>query len=185
MKSINVKRLSENLQGTDYIIGDLHGMYALLKNLLSHVNFNKEKDRLFSVGDLSDRGNEPVKCLSLLKETWFNSVLGNHDLALIKATDECLINKRPGNYCRFLNENGGDEFLNILLGENTKKIDELVELIEIARDLAYIIVVGEGEKRFNIVHSQLVEQNPYYGNLVFAVDEDIELACLTLFIIHL
>ena len=46
---------------------------------MSAVNFDPACDRILSVGDLIDRGQESFKCLQLLQEAWFFSVQGNHE----------------------------------------------------------------------------------------------------------
>ncbi len=56
-----------------------------MKKELRNVGFNPKKDRLFSVGDIIDRGPDSVKCLKLLDETWFHMVRGNHEQMLIEA----------------------------------------------------------------------------------------------------
>jgi len=52
---------------------------------LTYEGFNRDIDRLFSVGDLIDRGPESEKCLTLLREPWFFMVRGNHEDMLINA----------------------------------------------------------------------------------------------------
>jgi len=71
-----------NQTGTDYVVGDIHGCYSLLMKRLKEIGFNKSKDRLFSVGDLVDRGPESFNCLSLPYEPWFFAVRGNHELLM-------------------------------------------------------------------------------------------------------
>lgn len=68
-----------NIIGRDFIVGDLHGEYDLLMQKLQDLSFNRFRDRLFSVGDLVDRGPDSLKCLKLIKEDWFISVKGNHE----------------------------------------------------------------------------------------------------------
>jgi predicted phosphodiesterase len=51
-----IQRLSENLNGNDYVVGDIHGTFWKLEALLKEIGFNYDKDRLFSVGDMIDRG---------------------------------------------------------------------------------------------------------------------------------
>lgn len=72
-------RTKRNAHGRDIIIGDLHGMYDLLMDELGKINFNRKTDRLFSVGDLIDRGPDSLKCLKLIDEDWFYPVIGNHE----------------------------------------------------------------------------------------------------------
>ncbi|MTV47267.1 metallophosphoesterase, partial [Streptococcus pneumoniae] len=43
------------------------------------VGFDGEKDRLFSVGDLVDRGIESHLVCDWIANPWFHAVRGNHD----------------------------------------------------------------------------------------------------------
>ena len=74
-----------NLIGRDFVIGDIHGEYDQLMTCLNKIEFDKSKDRLFCVGDLIDRGPKSEKVLTLLKEDWIFSVLGNHEDMMIKS----------------------------------------------------------------------------------------------------
>lgn len=85
LNPIFVKEVPVNLEGRDFIVGDLHGCFDELAKLLSYVEFNPHQDRLFSTGDLIDRGPRSLDCLNLLKKKWFYPVLGNHeDIFLIR-----------------------------------------------------------------------------------------------------
>ena len=80
-----IKKLKNNTVGKDYFVGDIHGCYEQLMEALVKIKFNPDVDRLISVGDLVDRGPDSVKCLNLLKETWFHAVFGNHEDMMIKS----------------------------------------------------------------------------------------------------
>lgn len=69
-----------NTLGRDFVVGDLHGCYDLLMTALGCLNFDGSKDRLFSVGDLIDRGEKSAECLALLDEPWFFAIAGNHEI---------------------------------------------------------------------------------------------------------
>lgn len=69
-----------NTQGRDFFVGDIHGQYRLLMKALNNVAFDRGRDRLFSVGDLIDRGEQSLECLSLPFEPWFFGVRGNHEM---------------------------------------------------------------------------------------------------------
>ncbi len=77
--------IEQNIIGRDFVVGDIHGCYKLLMNCLKRVGFDPAKDRLFSVGDIIDRGPDSIKCLRLLQEPWFHMVRGNHEEMLINA----------------------------------------------------------------------------------------------------
>ena len=68
-----------------YVVGDIQGCFEPFLALLQKVRFNPDKDRLWSVGDLVNRGPENLETLR-----WFHAhrdnvtlVLGNHDLHLM------------------------------------------------------------------------------------------------------
>ena len=75
--------IPKNETGRDFIVGDIHGCFELLETTMRYHGFDKAKDRLFSVGDIIDRGPESEKCLSLLSESWFHMVMGNHEQMMI------------------------------------------------------------------------------------------------------
>lgn len=80
---VPLRRVEENPSGRDFVVGDVHGCVALLEQSLRSVEFDSHHDRLFSVGDLIDRGDGSVKLLEWLSEPWFFSCLGNHESILL------------------------------------------------------------------------------------------------------
>ena len=73
------KDIAINHEGQDFFVGDIHGEYDLLLATLAQCQFNFERDRLFSVGDIIDRGSDSMACLELLEMPWFFAVRGNHE----------------------------------------------------------------------------------------------------------
>ncbi|WP_440878445.1 metallophosphoesterase [Vibrio natriegens] len=74
-----------NTIGRDFFISDIHGQFDELQSLLRLVKFAPETDRLFSCGDVIDRGPKSKECLKLVEEPWFYSVLGNHEYFLLQS----------------------------------------------------------------------------------------------------
>jgi bis(5'-nucleosyl)-tetraphosphatase (symmetrical) len=68
-----------------YVVGDIQGCLHALKCLLKRVKFNPDKDMLWSVGDIVNRGPRCLKTLRYLHDMRDNLmlVLGNHDLHLL------------------------------------------------------------------------------------------------------
>ena len=48
-----------------YVIGDIHGEFEQLKILLETMKFN-DNDELYVMGDVVDRGPDPIKTLQYL-----------------------------------------------------------------------------------------------------------------------
>ena len=80
-----IKFINKNINGTDYICSDIHGHFYLLEEELKRVGFKEETDRLFSLGDLIDRGDDSGQVLEWLKKPWFYAIQGNHERMLINA----------------------------------------------------------------------------------------------------
>ncbi|WP_319379989.1 symmetrical bis(5'-nucleosyl)-tetraphosphatase [Thiomicrorhabdus sp.] len=72
-----------------YIIGDLHGCYDELQKLLKKLDYDREKDHLWFVGDIINRGPKSLESLRFVKQLCeagkADMVLGNHDFHLLAA----------------------------------------------------------------------------------------------------
>ncbi|OLS62342.1 metallophosphoesterase [Pseudomonas putida] len=102
-----VMYLSRNLHGRDLAVGDIHGHFSRLREALERVAFDPTRDRLFSVGDLVDRGPECEEAPDWLAQPWFHAVQGNHEaLAIAHVRGEWL------DYRMYLAA-GGDWFLDL------------------------------------------------------------------------
>jgi len=136
-----------NTLGRDFIVGDLHGCRSLLEDLLAEVTFDGARDRLFSVGDLVDRGPDSEGCLELLKEPWFYPVLGNHDAMLIA----WIYGGRGGSRCRMYERafvhNEGWKWAN--------RFSRAREFLPLLEAMPLVRVIGQGEGRFHVVHAGL------------------------------
>lgn len=63
-----------------YVIGDIHGCYLALIELLNRVNFNYKEDILIVLGDVFDGWDDVFECVELLmKIDNLIYVKGNHD----------------------------------------------------------------------------------------------------------
>jgi serine/threonine protein phosphatase 1 len=172
-----VKRLPANLFGRDFVVGDLHGCKKELDRLLQLVEFDRRVDRLISVGDLVDRGPKSLDCLLLLKATWFHAVMGNHEQLLLNFYDSWLANGSPPDpYSEagvsFL-VNGGEWAL--LEGDaRLRPAPPLSDLLPLVSALPQIIVVGEGEERYNVVHAEFSKTIGPDGELSAWTDAEID-----------
>lgn len=68
-----------------YVIGDLHGCHTEFVALLEKLAFNPQRDCLWLVGDLVNRGPGSLACLREAQKLDARCVLGNHDFHLLVA----------------------------------------------------------------------------------------------------
>lgn len=73
------------------IIGDIHGCYYTLQELYEKII--EHTDEIYSVGDLTDRGNFSREVIDFCINRQIKPVIGNHDDLLMRATGL----KPPGN----------------------------------------------------------------------------------------
>lgn len=143
----NVKVLTISDDVAVYVVGDIHGCYYELIAALKAAGFKFGKDVLIAVGDIVDRGTENLKCLQLLKESWFHTVKGNHE-------DFCwqgLHDERIAFYHKMQN-NGGRWFYE-LFDDEQEVVARMVNRLPILIELHY-----KG-KKYGFVHADVPVQD--------------------------
>ena len=151
------QRLPANTPGRDYIVGDLHGCLDLFQETLDHVGFNPDNDRVFSVGDLADRGPSSLKCLRLLNEPWFHAVCGNHEQMLIDCAFPIVMPYASDDSADRFFLNGGHWVKSLNSKENAELWNELIPRVA---KLPYVITVGNGDTLFHVAHAELMTGSP-------------------------
>ena len=67
------------------IIGDIHGCYKELKQLLKALNYSPAQDRLISLGDLIHKGPSSEKVIHFFYDNDLEVIMGNHEWHLLEA----------------------------------------------------------------------------------------------------
>ena len=153
-----------NTVGRDFLIGDLHGSFEVFLNLLGNLGFDPTVDRMFSAGDLVDRGPDSESCLALLKEPWFKCVLANHEQMMVEAFTGGYLGNfwfQNGGYwgAKFIQNwndyrrTQGNELGKIELESETQEFLELLGLVE---ELPYLMTIGlTNGNKIHVIHAEL------------------------------
>lgn len=134
------KHFSENKLGRDFFVGDIHGKLAIFSRALDILEFHEDRDRLFSVGDLIDRGEASYQCFLLARQYWFNPVMGNHELFLLNSDEE---DERA---CWYMN--GGDWWEALTTYEKVRAKESLLKYYYLT------LSVDTPMGKVGVVHSQ-------------------------------
>ncbi|TXS88943.1 metallophosphoesterase [Parahaliea aestuarii] len=138
--------VAPNTTGVDYFIGDIHGEHDVLMQQLDSVGFSRNSDRLFSVGDIIDRGPNSLECLKLATEPWFYAVRGNHEDMSIDALEWT---GDAGRYARALSYRNGGAWLDSI--DEVEREQALATLLSLPGALT--IESNSGNKPIGVIHA--------------------------------
>ena len=110
-----------------YVIGDIHGQLEQLKVLLEKMKFN-ENDELYVMGDVVDRGPDPIKALQYLM-TLPNCVCiaGNHEWMALESL-KLMLNEITEEFIQTLDENQVTILLDWLRNGGKTTMDQFCKL---------------------------------------------------------
>lgn len=144
-----------------YVVADIHGCHQEFQELLEKINFTDE-DEMYILGDMMDKGPDPVKLLQdLMMRPNIYPVLGNHDYAALTVlqkfnteitaenVDTHLSSDDMMSYMYWL-QDGGDatarQFTKLDLEERTEVLDYL-------EDCSVYEEVSAGGRDYVLVHA--------------------------------
>ncbi|MDN4496646.1 metallophosphoesterase [Pseudomonas mosselii] len=136
-----VLRLPANLNGKDFVVGDVHGHFEILGALLEKAGFNPEVDRVLCTGDLVDRGPYSDAVIEWLAQPWLFSVRGNHEQMVLDHFAG--IGDAPRH-----SRNGGDWFYR-LPEARQRLIHQAIQRMPVALEVALA-----GELRIGVIHAE-------------------------------
>jgi len=142
MSVLLFKYFAENHTGRDFVVGDLHGMFHTLEIMLETLNFDRDNDRLFSVGDLIDRGPQSQRVTHYLQQPWFHAIQGNHEQLLLQSIESTSIFKA------WTSRAGGKWWLGLTDNERSV-IEDMIR----ALPMAFEISTATGQ--IGIVHADI------------------------------
>ena len=135
-----VVRLEGNERGRDFAVGDVHGMFRALEELLAKIGFDESADRLISVGDLIDRGPDSQEVDEWLAKPWLHACRGNHE-------QMCLSGQQGWMRELWIEHNGGEWWQDI----EPAKREAILAALE---RLPFAMEVETGEGTIGVVHAE-------------------------------
>jgi len=175
-----------------YIVGDIQGCFDSLQALLKKVKFNPEKDILYCVGDLINRGPKSLKTMRFLKNLGDSCrvVLGNHDLHLISIYYGIRSGSRKDTIAKLLKSSDAKKLIKWLRSKPLMIYDEADQFVishagiypkwDIETALKYSSLFSDGlkssdfkkvlKKMYGNEPQQLDSTSGYYTKLRFAVN---------------
>lgn len=141
-----VARFKRNISGRDFVVADIHGAFDLLVIAMAEVDFDPDADRVFSTGDLIDRGDSSHRCTEFIALPYFHSTLGNHESMLL---DLYMDGEPPPHVLENAARQNGFEWW---LGVSNEKRHEILEAI---RTLPYAIEVESACGIVGIIHADV------------------------------
>ena len=85
MRNAHIRVRANAAKGRDFVAGDVHGQFQTLERALAGVDFNAERDRLLSVGDLIDRGPDSAQAIEWMRSGRITlATRGNHEQWLLE-----------------------------------------------------------------------------------------------------
>lgn len=129
-----------------YVMSDIHGCYDKFIQMLDLINFSKQ-DELYILGDIFDRGEEPLKVLDY--------IVGHKNITLLKGNHEKMFEEafETGDYSLWY-YNGGQKTHSKLIEEGLDKEQQIYHYV---RRLPLIKVVD----KFILVHAGLFLPDNY------------------------
>ena len=153
-----VRHFKKNTLGRDFVVGDLHGCFAQLRQELESRQFDPSRDRLFAVGDIVDRGHESPAVLDVVRRYDIQSVRGNHEDVIVRW-------HRHGGRDSSIRCNGGDWLLD--MADDTHAVDEIVAYMAA---LPYAIEIETDNGLVGIVHANVPVRS--WAQLVQALEQE-------------
>lgn len=148
-----------------YVISDIHGCFQQYKKLLEKIHFT-EKDTLYVLGDLVDRGPEPIKVVQdMMKRKNVIHIMGNHDYIMYSIMKKRQNSKKMGvaiseaeqELYEMWMEDGGLPTVEGLLSLSENEQNKILEYME--NSLAYA-EISYGDKKYILVHAGIGHCDP-------------------------
>ncbi len=146
-----------------YVMSDIHGMYDKYKAMLEKISFS-DKDVLYILGDVVDRGEKPVDVLlDMMSRPNIYPIMGNHDffakhmLKKLKVSSSNKIKIKPSDTELVYSiiewiQDGGESTIKQFMELDSEKCHHVLDYMD---EFSLAEVVDVGKRTFILVHAGL------------------------------
>ena len=106
------------------VIGDVHGCFYTLTNLIEKIEDEFPQAKIYLVGDLIDRGKHSCEVIDFVEEKKFKFTLGNHEYMFLNYF------RFPSQFAKELWFNNGAELTLQSYEKRTDRIEHHLKLVE-------------------------------------------------------
>lgn len=162
-----------------YVMSDLHGEYGKFLKMLQVIGFQSE-DTLYVLGDMVDRGPEPIRLLQdlAMRENAI-CLLGNHEYMALRTLRTLEVEVTADNWDRYLTADKMRSYVEWMYngGEVTLRQyralprEEREAVADFLGDLSLYETVQAGGRRFVLVHAGFDHFDPARALDSYAAEE--------------
>lgn len=146
-----------------YVMSDIHGCYNEYKQLLEKIQFS-EADEMYVLGDVVDRGPEPMKILfDMMYRPNVYPILGNHEYMAIKILGKLNVEIKEDNVDDYLNGDDIEDFMYWMKDGGQTTVEEFQKLnsedkeavLEYLQEFSIYEEVDVKDKKYILVHADI------------------------------
>ncbi|MBQ9058807.1 MAG: serine/threonine protein phosphatase [Atopobiaceae bacterium] len=147
-----------------YVFSDVHGQLNALETMLDHLSPSSE-DVLYMLGDMVDRGPDPVGVMKLCRDyPNMHVLMGNHEKMML----DCLRIDHSLYACYDWEHNGCDT---TRVGLDALERSEYNELLDWVEQLPLYKLCTVGDQSYVLVHAGIMPPVAYTLKKLFGTDE--------------
>ena len=147
-----------------YVMSDIHGEYTKYITMLETIGF-RETDTLYVLGDVVDRGPEPIRILmDMMNRANVFPLMGNHDLAALAVLElyksEALRSSFSNDFLQVLKEWGEDGGKPTIKEFFALSEEQQNDVIDYLKEFSLLEVAETDDRTFVLVHAGLGNYRP-------------------------
>ncbi len=147
-----------------YVMSDIHGEYTKYITMLETIGF-RETDTLYVLGDVVDRGPEPIRILmDMMNRANVFPLMGNHDLAALAVLElyksEALRGSFSNDFLQVLKEwveDGGKPTIKEFFALSEEQQNDVIDFL---KEFSLLEVAETDDRTFVLVHAGLGNYRP-------------------------